>query len=804
MALSSRTNHPFLSIHEPGSASPPPFFPREERTISARASAALRAIIRRWWLIPIFAALTTAAGWFLVPTSEGLREATAIVRVANPRPPGAEDMGLSDEVIDVTAMLAQARIVTSEPVVDQVVDSHQLRFWTSPGLPLYLLKDVEIKAGIGATDNLSFAFRDASWSVRSTAVGTVDGRYGVPVEIGGVTLTIEARPPGIDSASASLLSKREVIDLVSSRLEAWARGEAGIMDITYRDANEDRAIQVVNAITRAYVEYSYRMSGAGGQARAEILEVEQQLAEAEAEVLRIQELLATYQSPGVEVTSPSPSADQATIASLQDRLRRLNTQRRLLTDFTTRVQGTGPDQVDAAITTLMVAPGMSSNPRFTQLQSTLDARRLEYAWLRAEGYTESSVEVMGIGASIAATRGMVIRAATDELTAVNREITSVNARLSGTAATASPAPVANGITRGEEAFLQQELAAAQAEVSAVRNQYQLVRMGTGGPGSTEILELANFTGEASALSRLMVLGLSLLVGVVLGSGGALALEARDPSVRSRSEMEALLQAPGLAIVPKIPSGQRDVATPNDLRSYSPALTGIGGPMSVSPELRQFHSLAAEAYRMLRTNLIFLRTGQALRSIVVTSAGMGDGKTTTAVNLAVAFARQGQRVILVDCDLRRPRLHTFFDMDVGPGLVEVILGAEMPDRVIRPTPIENLSLLSRGAFDERASELLSGARGHRIIQSLAERCDILIFDSSPTLLTADASAVAPYTDGVLFVARAGRTPREAARQAGAQLRVVGANLLGFVLNDPEAIAEQYGEGKYSKEYYSVEV
>jgi non-specific protein-tyrosine kinase len=226
-------------------------------------------------------------------------------------------------------------------------------------------------------------------------------------------------------------------------------------------------------------------------------------------------------------------------------------------------------------------------------------------------------------------------------------------------------------------------------------------------------------------------------------------------------------------------------------------------MSVSPELREFHSLAAEAYRMLRTNLIFLRTDQALRSLVVTSAGMGDGKTTTAVNLAVAFARQGKNVLLVDCDLRRPRLHTFFDVLVGPGLTEVILGTETLDKVIRTTPIENLSLLTRGAFDERAGEVLSGARGRRTIQSLRERCELLILDTSPTLLTADASAIAPHTDGVLLVARAGRTPREAARQAVAQINVVGATVLGFVLNDPDAIGQRYGEGKYTKEYYSVE-
>jgi len=797
MARGNALNHRHLELYEPDPVS---FFPREEETRGARVGRALRAIGRRWWLVLLCATVTTAAAWFLVPSTAGFRQATAVVRAGDVRPPNAADLGLPADIVDVTAMLAQAHIIRGEGLVGEVVDANALRLWPSTDLPFYLFRNVEINAGLAAADTLAFTFQDAGFRVSSASSGLVNGRYGQPVVAGGVGFVLESRPVGVEYATASLLPRREAIERVLARLSAEPRPETDILDISYRDPDEDRALLVANAMARVYEDYAIR-TAMGGSGRSRLLEIEGRLAEAEAEVVRIQELLQVYRDAGADLAQRRLQVEQVSLNTLQGRLRRLNDERRPHADFLARVEGAGTDRVDAEIATLMAFPAVSANPNFAPLFSELNAQRLEHARLRATGLTETDPDVARLTRAISTARNAIIRAATDELARINADLASANSQLNGMMASAQ----ANPVVGGDEESLRRELSAAQTTLAAIRNEHQVARLGASGPGQPGILDLATYTTDATLLDRYSVLGLALLLGVMLGSGGALVLEARDTSVRTRPEMEALLKAPGLAVIPRIPGGQKDVrADSRDLKSYTPVLTGTEASMAVSPELREFHSLAAEAYRMLRTNLIFLRTDQALRSLVVTSAGMGDGKTTTAVNLAVAFARQGKRVLLVDCDLRRPRLHTFFDMLVGPGLTEVILGTEKPEAVIRQTAIENLSLLSRGAFDERAGEMLSGPQGRRVIQSLRERCELLILDTSPTLLTADAAAVAPHVDGVLLVARAGRTPREAARQAAAQVRVVGATVLGFVLNDPDGYGQRYGEGKYTKEYYTVEV
>lgn len=215
-----------------------------------------------------------------------------------------------------------------------------------------------------------------------------------------------------------------------------------------------------------------------------------------------------------------------------------------------------------------------------------------------------------------------------------------------------------------------------------------------------------------------------------------------------------------------------------------------------------HSTGAEAYRTLRTNLIFSQAVQSLKTIVVTSASPGEGKTTTAANLAVTFAQQGMRVLLVDCDLRRARLHKMFNVPREPGLTELILDHEVPTEVIRGTPVENLSVLTSGTLPPNPSELLGGPRMERVLEVLREQFDMIVLDSPPLLAASDASVLGTKTDGVLLVVRAGQTERGAAQQAVQQLAVVGARVVGAVLNDPDAKVPQYG-GYYNYEYYGEE-
>jgi capsular exopolysaccharide synthesis family protein len=180
---------------------------------------------------------------------------------------------------------------------------------------------------------------------------------------------------------------------------------------------------------------------------------------------------------------------------------------------------------------------------------------------------------------------------------------------------------------------------------------------------------------------------------------------------------------------------------------------------------------------------------------------------TAANLAVTLAYDGLRVLLVDCDIRRPRIHGLFQLPRAPGLMELLRASSDPDapppRAIRETPVARLSVLTCGALPVNAANLLSGTRMRVLLGELQEQFDIIVLDTPPVLATADASIVASLTDGVLLVVRAGTTDRNAAQRAYQQLANVGARVVGTVLNDPGGEVAKEGDYYYPYDYAAQE-
>jgi capsular exopolysaccharide synthesis family protein len=193
------------------------------------------------------------------------------------------------------------------------------------------------------------------------------------------------------------------------------------------------------------------------------------------------------------------------------------------------------------------------------------------------------------------------------------------------------------------------------------------------------------------------------------------------------------------------------------------------------------SPVSEAFRALRTNIQFAAVGRELHTLLVTSAEPGAGKSSTVANLAVTMAQADQRVILVDCDLRKPALHTLFGLESERGLVTMMLEEEgLEEPYLQETGVPGLSLLAAGPQPPRPSDVLSSKRMERIIEMLRERADILLFDAPPILSVTDASILATKVDGVLLVTKAGYTKREQVEDAKAQLTKVNAHIVGAVL------------------------
>jgi capsular exopolysaccharide synthesis family protein len=203
------------------------------------------------------------------------------------------------------------------------------------------------------------------------------------------------------------------------------------------------------------------------------------------------------------------------------------------------------------------------------------------------------------------------------------------------------------------------------------------------------------------------------------------------------------------------------------------------------------SPVSEAYRTLRTNLEFSSLDEPLKTMVATSPGPEEGKSTTLANLAVTLAQAEKRVILVDCDLRRPSQHEIFGLANEVGLTTMVVDeAAMRDPPLLETDVEGLRLLPSGPLPPNPSELIGSRRMAEIIGTLSERADIVLFDAPPVIAVTDAAVLASRVDGVLLVIKAGTTKRDHAKKAKALLEKVNAHVVGAVLNNVKMDTSYY--------------
>lgn len=256
--------------------------------------------------------------------------------------------------------------------------------------------------------------------------------------------------------------------------------------------------------------------------------------------------------------------------------------------------------------------------------------------------------------------------------------------------------------------------------------------------------------------------LAAIVGALLAIGGTFLLEYLDDRVKTVEQASGIAGAMTLGSIGKIAGS---------------------GPGTQLVTRSDANSPLSEAYRMLRVNLDFTAVDSPLQTVAITSANPGEGKSTTIANLAVALAESGKRVILVDTDLRRPTLHRIFELPNERGVTSALLNPESSElhQHLAPTEVPNLQLMPCGPIPPNPAELLSSRRMAALIGALKAECDIVLFDTPPLLVFADAALLARACDGVILTARAYTTRLGALRQASEQLTQAGARLLGVVLN-----------------------
>jgi polysaccharide biosynthesis transport protein len=266
--------------------------------------------------------------------------------------------------------------------------------------------------------------------------------------------------------------------------------------------------------------------------------------------------------------------------------------------------------------------------------------------------------------------------------------------------------------------------------------------------------------------------LGLLAGLALGLGAAFLRDSLDDAVSSKETAEQITSAPVLAAVPMVTSWRK--------RDRALVVT-----------LARPSSPATEAYRSLRTSLQFARAEHELRTILVTSPAAAEGKTSTLANLGAVFAQAGQSVLMVSCDLRKPRLGQFFGIEESAGLTTAILGDDTVENLIRPAPgADNLWLLPSGPTPPNPAELLNGARSQQIFAQLRDRFDLVLIDSPPVLPVTDAVVLSKDADATLLVVAAFRTSSGDLARATEKLAQVNARVVGVVLNEATRQAAGY--------------
>lgn len=210
------------------------------------------------------------------------------------------------------------------------------------------------------------------------------------------------------------------------------------------------------------------------------------------------------------------------------------------------------------------------------------------------------------------------------------------------------------------------------------------------------------------------------------------------------------------------------------------------------------SPVAEQYRTIRTNIEFMAVDREIQAILVTSATQGEGKSTTSSNLAVAYAQQGKKVLIIDTDMRRPTVHYTFKVANGLGLSSLLTRQAEKDKAILPTKIENLSILTAGPIPPNPAELLSSRAMEHLVAQLREDFDVIIFDAPPLLQVADSRITSKLTDGVVLVVGCTTSDRQRVLKAKEQLELAEAKILGVVLNRRELTDDSAYQYYYSYE------
>ena len=747
----------------------------------------LMAVRRRWWAVPIVFVLFVSFGIWRTLREPHIYRAATTVRIENATSPIA-GVQTSAPTYDyrIDPMVSEQQVIKSRMVAERVVNALGLRLRIVE--PTNLARADLFGAVPPMVDStappgdLRLTLGETTYSLSSGSTRYATATYGRAIAGAGVRFVVPELPVArLESVLLEILPLTAAAAELRGSIGTKVLPQTNIVEISYVGTEPALVRDVTNSVAREYAAVSSEMQRTNARAKSQFI----------ASSLRDQRLrLDSAQNALKDFKEREQigdvNAEQSALANSIHRMEEAKQSGLVEQQIYYTLVGklTAADTADEELRRLVGTEAVEKNRYIANLYDRWFNLVKERETLYARGLTDRNTDVKAVQRLIAQTKDEVRSASELYLQALQSRLGSLDKSIANLRVQTEKYPK----LEAEQTRLSGTMGTMQRTFDNLQSEFQLARISESvDAGRVQFIDEATLPTFAISPNRKRAITYSALVGLMLGFALAFALDRLDDSVKSPDELRDQMELPMLGLIPAIRAE----------RGSRRAADSTAGRLITHADPR---SPVAEAYRSMRTNLAFARAQQSPQAIVVASPGPSDGKSTTVANLAITFAQQGQRTLLIDADLRRAVLDKAFGTPRSPGLTEVIIGEATFDEAVHETAVPNLSLVGSGRFPPNPAELLGSVRMQEILLEAKARFDVVLLDSPPLLAVTDAAVLATMVDGVVLVIRTERTKRDAVRRALGHIRSVRGRLLGAVLNDVDMRSGAY-YGSYGHYYYS---